>query len=61
MTEPDLGQLSDRLKQWSANAVDGYGAKSVHLFGSLIHKGGVQFNESSDIDLALQLHFGFEM
>jgi predicted nucleotidyltransferase len=53
MTNLNLSQLTDRLKQWSAKAVNDYSARSIYLFGSLIHKEGQQFSRNSDIDLVV--------
>lgn len=52
MTTANLSQLTDALKKWSADSVK-QGAQDVYLFGSLIHKQGVQFSEHSDIDLVV--------
>jgi predicted nucleotidyltransferase len=53
MTIVDIKEVFTKLGEWSAEAVSSFGSKEVHLFGSLIHKNGVQFGSSSDIDLVL--------
>jgi predicted nucleotidyltransferase len=53
MSSVDLKALHDELTSWSAKAISNYGAQAVYLFGSLIHKHGAQFMESSDIDLVV--------
>lgn len=53
MTSTDLTQLHQELTTWGASSIGTYGAKAAYLFGSLLHKNGAQFNESSDIDLVV--------
>jgi predicted nucleotidyltransferase len=53
MATIDLKQLHETIETWAKSAIEGYEAKAVYLFGSLIHKGGAQFNESSDVDLVV--------
>jgi hypothetical protein len=52
MADLNLQALRDALSRWAAQAV-GQGARAVYLFGSLIHKDGAQFMDSSDVDLVL--------
>lgn len=53
MTTVDLKALNDEIADWSAKAISNYDTPAVYLFGSLIHKDGAQFIESSDIDLVV--------
>lgn len=53
MKTVDLKALHDEIADWSAKAISNYGTPAVYLFGSLIHKDGAQFIDSSDIDLVV--------
>ncbi len=55
MADVDLEKFGQLLEKWASSAVSDYGAQAIYLFGSLIYKGGVQFNNSSDVDLVIAL------
>jgi predicted nucleotidyltransferase len=53
MATGKLHPINELLEKWAKIAVTDYGAAAVHLFGSLVYKGGEQFMASSDVDLVL--------
>ena len=55
MVTGKLHSINEVLEKWANIAVRDYGAAAVHLFGSLVYKGGDQFMASSDVDLVLVL------
>ena len=55
MVTEKLHSINEVLEKWANIAVRDYGAAAVHLFGSLVYKGGDQFMASSDVDLVLVL------
>ena len=45
----------DKLTAWSRLLVETAGAEGAYLFGSLVYRGGEQFIDESDVDLAIVL------
>lgn len=44
-----------KLKEWAKNTHQEIGSDGIYVFGSLIRRGGVQFEDRSDIDLLIQI------